>query len=46
MSSNAGPVPATSTAETTSDMSATTREVLARVRHMVPPMLDKFHKGA
>lgn len=28
------------------EMSAKTREVLGRVRQMVPPMLDKFHKGA
>ncbi|RFU74750.1 domain containing [Trichoderma arundinaceum] len=27
------------------DMSATTRNVLGKVRRMVPPMLDKFHKG-
>ncbi|KAF4510740.1 hypothetical protein G6O67_002608 [Ophiocordyceps sinensis] len=27
------------------EMSAATRGVLARVRRMVPPMLDKFHKG-
>ncbi|KAL7788236.1 Ribokinase-like protein [Trichoderma ceciliae] len=26
-------------------MSATTRNVLGKVRRMVPPMLDKFHKG-
>ncbi|TPX15588.1 uncharacterized protein E0L32_004286 [Thyridium curvatum] len=26
-------------------MSAATKEILARVRQMVPPMLDKFHKG-
>ncbi|CCE35352.1 uncharacterized protein CPUR_03340 [Claviceps purpurea 20.1] len=26
-------------------MSATTREILGRVRRMIPPMLDKFHKG-
>lgn len=28
------------------EMSAATRGVLARVRRMVPPMLDKFHKGS
>lgn len=28
-----------------SDMSAATKEVLGRVRQLVPPMLDKFHKG-
>ncbi|CAN8099165.1 unnamed protein product [Discula destructiva] len=28
-----------------SDMSAATKELLGRVRQMVPPMLDKFHKG-
>ncbi|KAH9902068.1 ATP-dependent (S)-NAD(P)H-hydrate dehydratase [Xylariomycetidae sp. FL2044] len=27
------------------DMSATTRQVLGKVRQMVPPMLEKFHKG-
>ncbi|KAG6130482.1 hypothetical protein E4U38_004447 [Claviceps purpurea] len=27
------------------EMSATTREILGRVRRMIPPMLDKFHKG-
>ncbi|AEO66187.1 82515d63-e0a3-44f2-aae8-e9c6654b2770 [Thermothielavioides terrestris] len=26
-------------------MSASTREMLARVRQMVPPLLEKFHKG-
>lgn len=26
-------------------MSAATRDVLGRVRRMIPPMLDKFHKG-
>ncbi|KAK0731056.1 Ribokinase-like protein [Lasiosphaeris hirsuta] len=26
-------------------MSAATKEMLARVRQMIPPMLDKFHKG-
>ena len=26
-------------------MSATTRELLKKVRMIVPPMLDKFHKG-
>lgn len=29
-----------------SDMSAATKELLGRVRQLVPPMLDKFHKGA
>ncbi|KAI0523820.1 H-hydrate dehydratase [Xylaria bambusicola] len=28
-----------------SEMSSTTKEVLNRVRQMVPPMLEKFHKG-
>jgi ATP-dependent NAD(P)H-hydrate dehydratase len=28
------------------DMSPVTKELLARVRLMVPPMLEKFHKGA
>lgn len=27
------------------EMSAATKEMLARVRQMVPPMLEKFHKG-
>ncbi|KJK78613.1 hypothetical protein H634G_05988 [Metarhizium anisopliae BRIP 53293] len=27
------------------EMSVTTRGILNKVRHMVPPMLDKFHKG-
>ncbi len=27
-------------------MSAATKEILSRVKMMVPPMLDKFHKGA
>ncbi|XP_044724833.1 carbohydrate kinase domain-containing protein [Hirsutella rhossiliensis] len=27
------------------EMSAATRDVLGRVRRMIPPMLDKFHKG-
>ncbi|KAK5629967.1 hypothetical protein RRF57_005683 [Xylaria bambusicola] len=27
------------------EMSSTTKEVLQRVRQMVPPMLEKFHKG-
>lgn len=26
-------------------MSAKTREILARAGRMVPPMLEKFHKG-
>jgi hypothetical protein len=26
-------------------MSNTTRAILARVKKMVPPMLEKFHKG-
>ncbi|KAJ3577931.1 hypothetical protein NPX13_g2633 [Xylaria arbuscula] len=26
-------------------MSSTTKEVLNKVRQMVPPMLEKFHKG-
>lgn len=28
------------------EMSAATREILGKVRQMVPPMLEKFHKGA
>lgn len=27
------------------DMSPATREILGRVRQMIPPMLEKFHKG-
>lgn len=27
------------------EMSAATRELLGKVRQMVPPMLEKFHKG-
>jgi hypothetical protein len=27
------------------EMSKTTREILAKVKKMVPPMLEKFHKG-
>ncbi len=27
------------------NMSPATKELLARVRQMIPPMLDKFHKG-
>jgi hypothetical protein len=27
------------------EMSKTTREILAKMRKMVPPMLEKFHKG-
>lgn len=27
------------------EMSPTTKELLGRVRQLVPPMLDKFHKG-
>jgi hypothetical protein len=26
-------------------MSAATKEILGRVRQLIPPMLDKFHKG-
>lgn len=28
-----------------SDMSLATKELLGRVRQLVPPMLDTFHKG-
>ncbi|KAK4216985.1 H-hydrate dehydratase [Rhypophila decipiens] len=31
--------------KSTPTMSHATKEVLARVRQMIPPMLDKFHKG-
>lgn len=27
------------------EMSAATKEILGKVRQMVPPMLEKFHKG-
>lgn len=27
------------------DMSPATKEILSRVRQLVPPMLDTFHKG-
>jgi hypothetical protein len=27
------------------EMSRTTREILSKVKKMVPPMLEKFHKG-
>lgn len=26
-------------------MSSATKEIIGRVRQLVPPMLDKFHKG-
>lgn len=26
-------------------MAATTKEILSKVQRMIPPMLDKFHKG-
>lgn len=26
-------------------MSSATKEILGRVRQLIPPMLDKFHKG-
>lgn len=29
----------------TPNMSTTTKELLNKVRMIVPPMLDKFHKG-
>jgi hypothetical protein len=29
----------------TPKMSQTTKEILLKVRKMVPPMLEKFHKG-
>ena len=29
----------------TPNMSATTKELLKKVRMIVPPMLEKFHKG-
>ncbi|KAK4132366.1 Ribokinase-like protein [Trichocladium antarcticum] len=37
--------PDASTPDAPPNMSAATREMLARVRQMVPPMLDRFHKG-
>lgn len=27
------------------EMSSATKDILAKVRKMVPPMLEKFHKG-
>jgi ATP-dependent NAD(P)H-hydrate dehydratase len=27
------------------EMSAATKEILGKVRQLVPPMLEKFHKG-
>lgn len=30
----------------TPTMSAATKEVLVRVRRMIPPMLETFHKGS
>ncbi|KAI1828713.1 H-hydrate dehydratase [Xylaria intraflava] len=33
-------------ADQVDDMSSTTKEILNKVRQMVPPMLEKFHKGA
>jgi ATP-dependent NAD(P)H-hydrate dehydratase len=27
------------------NMSPATKDVIARVRQMIPPMLEKFHKG-
>lgn len=35
----------TSASNTAPNMSAATKDILARVRQMVPPMLEKFHKG-
>ncbi|KAM7205524.1 Ribokinase-like protein [Naviculisporaceae sp. PSN 640] len=32
-------------APATPNMSKNTREILAKVRRMIPPMLDRFHKG-
>lgn len=28
------------------EMSTATKEILSRVRQLVPPMLDTFHKGS
>jgi len=28
------------------NMSPATKEMLARVRQLIPPMLERFHKGA
>jgi ATP-dependent NAD(P)H-hydrate dehydratase len=28
------------------DMSAATKDVLAKVQRMIPPMLESFHKGS
>jgi hypothetical protein len=30
----------------TPKMSTTTRDILMKVRKMIPPLLEKFHKGA
>jgi ATP-dependent NAD(P)H-hydrate dehydratase len=35
-----------SSAASSLDMSRATRDTIARVRQMIPPMLEKFHKGA
>lgn len=36
----------TSSAASPPDMSPATKDMIARVRQMIPPMLEKFHKGA
>jgi hypothetical protein len=35
-----------STDVATPNMSAATKDILARVQRMVPPMLERFHKGS
>ncbi|KAK4190572.1 H-hydrate dehydratase [Podospora australis] len=37
--------PSQSSTNTPPNMSAATKEVLSRVRQMIPPMLERFHKG-
>lgn len=37
--------PDSTTSIASPNMSATTKELIARVRQMVPPMLERFHKG-
>lgn len=44
-STNQLPGDMSSTAPTATKMSPTTKEILGQVRQMIPPMLEKFHKG-
>jgi ATP-dependent NAD(P)H-hydrate dehydratase len=34
-----------SDANTAPEMSSATKQILGKVQRMIPPMLDKFHKG-